>query len=78
MAALRGSDYFMVAADFDSYFEAQRAIGRHWRGGSAWWRSAILNTANMAWFSSDRTIHEYAKDIWRIQPVPVPSEGGAR
>ncbi len=66
VAALRGSDYFMVAADFDSYFDAQRAVGRHWRDRSAWWRSAILNTANMAWFSSDRTIAQYAEEIWNV------------
>jgi len=66
VAALRGSDYFMVAADFDSYFDAQRAVGRHWRDRSAWWRSAILNTANMAWFSSDRTLAQYAEEIWNV------------
>jgi starch phosphorylase len=70
VAALRTSDYFMVTADFDSYFDAQRQVAQRWRDPAAWWRSAVLNTANMAWFSSDRTIAEYASEIWQ---VPVRS-----
>jgi starch phosphorylase len=66
VASLRGSDYFMVAADFDSYYDTQRRVGERWREVGAWWRSAVLNTANMAWFSSDRTIAEYAEEIWRV------------
>ncbi len=64
--ALCGSDYFMVAADFDAYFEAQRDVAGRWAEGAAWQRSAILNTANMGWFSSDRTIREYAEEIWQL------------
>jgi starch phosphorylase len=64
--ALCGSDYFMVAADFDAYFEAQRDVAARWADEAAWQRSAILNTANMGWFSSDRTIREYAEEIWRV------------
>src|SRR6476661_3004058 len=63
MASIRGHDYFMVAADFDSYFEAQRRVDARWQDGGAWWRSAVLNTARMGWFSSDRTIAEYAEEI---------------
>jgi starch phosphorylase len=57
-------DTFMVCADFDSYVQAQIAVDRLWRDPPAWWRTAILNTASVAWFSSDRTIGEYARDIW--------------
>ena len=57
-------DTFMVAADFDSYQVAQGAVDRLWQDKPAWWRTAIRNTAAMAWFSSDRTIREYAQDIW--------------
>jgi starch phosphorylase len=64
--SLRGNDYFMVAADFDSYFETQRRVAARFRDGVAWWRSAVLNTANVGWFSSDRTIAEYADEIWQV------------
>jgi len=64
--ALRDYDRFMVAADFDFYWEAQRSIDRLWHSPSDWWRMSVLNTANMAWFSSDRAIREYADDIWHV------------
>ncbi|WP_137177264.1 glycogen/starch/alpha-glucan phosphorylase [Roseomonas sp. AR75] len=66
VASLRGDDWFMVAADFDSYYAAQRAVDRRWGERDAWWRSAVLNTANVGWFSSDRTIAEYAEEIWQV------------
>ena len=69
--ALRHLDHYMVSADFDSYYDAQRGIDTRWKAGSAWSRAAILNTARMGWFSSDRTIREYAEDIWH---VPVASQ----
>jgi glycogen phosphorylase len=59
-------DRFMVAADFDAYWDAQRSVDRLWQSPSAWWRASILNTARMGWFSSDRTIREYAGDIWHV------------
>jgi starch phosphorylase len=61
----------MVTADFDSYVDAQYTVAARWRDQRAWWRSSVLNTANMGWFSSDRTIGEYASEIWR---VPVASD----
>jgi starch phosphorylase len=65
-------DYFMVSADFDSYSVAQRRVAALWRDQHVWWRSSILNTANVGWFSSDRTIREYCDDIWN---VTVPMRG---
>jgi starch phosphorylase len=65
---LRHRDYFMVAADFDAYRSTQRAIGALWQDRGAWWRKAVLNTARMGWFSADRAILEYARDIWRAEP----------
>ena len=59
-------DHFMVCADFDAYLKSQREVATHWRNRSAWWRSSALNTARMGWFSSDRTIGEYAEDIWQV------------
>jgi starch phosphorylase len=69
--ALRYHDYYMVIADFDAYFETQRRIDRLWMSASDWSRVSILNIANMAWFSSDRAIREYAEDIWNL-PVEPP------
>ncbi|MBS0249037.1 MAG: glycogen/starch/alpha-glucan phosphorylase [Proteobacteria bacterium] len=66
VAALRDYDRFMVAADFDDYWKAQRSVDRLWRSPQDWWRMSILNTARMGWFSSDRTIGEYAADIWNV------------
>ena len=59
----------MVAADFDAYREVQRDIDELWRSPRKWRRAALLNIAGMGWFSSDRAIAEYARDIWDI-PVP--------
>jgi starch phosphorylase len=56
----------MVAADFDAYWTAQCAAAARWADRDAWLRSAICNTASMAWFSSDRTIAEYASEIWNV------------
>ncbi|MGO9675539.1 MAG: glycogen/starch/alpha-glucan phosphorylase [Methylocella sp.] len=68
--ALTYHDFFLVTADFDSYYHAQRAMFKRWRDKRAWWRSAILNTAHMGWFSSDRTIAEYAEEIWNVAMTP--------
>jgi len=66
MGGLYDHDWFMVAADFDSYHAAQRAIDRRWEDTKGWQESAIRNIANVGWFSSDRTIGEYARDIWGV------------
>nr|WP_103094208.1 glycogen/starch/alpha-glucan phosphorylase [Novosphingobium guangzhouense] len=59
-------DWFMCAADFDAYTAAQREVDRRWEDVAGWRASAIRNIANVGWFSSDRTISEYAKDIWKV------------
>ncbi len=59
-------DWFMVAADFDAYAAAQRSVDRRWRDPAGWRAATIRNVANMGWFSSDRTIGEYARDIWGV------------
>jgi starch phosphorylase len=64
--SLTAFDPFMVAADFDAYWDAQREVDRAWENPARWWRSSILNTARMAYFSSDRALREYAQDIWRV------------
>ncbi|WP_294357733.1 glycogen/starch/alpha-glucan phosphorylase [uncultured Sphingomonas sp.] len=66
MQGLYDHDWFMVAGDFDAYAAAQRDVDARWRDRDTWGRSAVLNVANMGWFSSDRTIAEYARDIWGV------------
>jgi starch phosphorylase len=64
--ALCDYDRFMVAADFEAYWIAQRRVDAWWRTPRDWWRASILNTARMAWFSSDRAVRDYAREIWTI------------
>jgi len=59
-------DTFLVCADFEAYWQAQLDVERRWRDPASWWRSAVLNTARTGWFSSDRTIREYAREIWKV------------
>jgi glycogen phosphorylase len=72
MNALRHSDYYMVTVDFDAYYATQRSVERLWLSTFDWTRASMLNIARMAWFSSDRTIGEYAQDIWKV-PFQLPS-----
>jgi starch phosphorylase len=62
-------DRYLITADFESYWAAQRDIDTLWQDPSAWWRRSILNTARIGWFSSDRTISEYAGEIWGVAPA---------
>jgi starch phosphorylase len=59
-------DWFMVAADFDAYATAQRQVDARWADRSGWQAAAIRNVAGVGWFSSDRTIRDYARDIWGV------------
>ena len=62
-------DYFMVAADFDAYWHAQRKVDSGFADTEAWAKMAVLNTAHSGWFSSDRTIQGYADDIWNVSSL---------
>lgn len=66
------ADYFLVGYDFPSYIECQDKVDEAYRNQKRWTRMSILNTAGSYKFSSDRTIHEYARDIWRIEPIVLP------
>ena len=70
--ALLDEDRFMVAADFDAYWQTQRALDALWRRPAEWWHKSILNTARMGWFSSDRTIRGYAAEIWQTAVPETP------
>ena len=66
IGGLYDHDWFMVARDYDSYAEAQRKVDAIWLDSRRWYAMAIRNTAHMGWFSSDRTISQYAQEIWDV------------
>ena len=66
IGGLYDHDWFMVARDFDAYWDAQAQVSRLWTDKARWNAMAIRNTANMGFFSSDRTIRQYAHDIWNV------------
>ncbi|MCG8570365.1 MAG: glycogen/starch/alpha-glucan phosphorylase [Spirochaetes bacterium] len=65
------NDTYMHMADFQSYLECQKRISEEYRDQEKWTKKAIFNVANMGKFSTDRTISEYAKDIWRVKPLEI-------
>jgi len=67
-----GKDYYLVARDFKSYIEAQERIDETWKDKTLWSKMCINTIAGMGKFSSDRTILEYAKDVWNLKPCRVP------
>jgi starch phosphorylase len=69
---LTNGDHYMHLADLTSYVQAQERLGELYSNASEWARKAILNVASSGKFSSDRTIHEYATEIWKAEPCPIP------
>jgi len=65
----QGDEYFHLA-DLPSYIDVQKHAGTEFRNSAGWARKAILNVARIGKFSSDRTIREYATDIWRLKSIP--------
>ena len=64
---LWGGDHYMLLADFDSYCAAQARVDTLYRNPAAWAKKAIANVAGIGFFSSDRTIAEYARDVWSLK-----------
>ena len=69
---LTNGDHYMHLADLTSYCQAQDRLGELYANPDEWARKAILNVASSGKFSSDRTIAEYAADIWKVEPCPIP------
>jgi len=68
---LTGRDPFFVLADFTDYLRAQDAVSAAWADREHWNRMSLLNTARTGFFSSDRSIREYAERIWKVKPFPI-------
>ena len=73
LSSILGWDEYLVLADYRSYIDCHdQAVGPAWADQDRWDRMSILNTARSGFFSSDRTIRDYNRDIWHTEPVPVP------
>ena len=68
-------DHYLLLADYRSYVDTQDRVDALYRAEDEWTRKAVLNVAGMGFFSSDRTIAEYAHDIWHSTPVHIPAPG---
>jgi starch phosphorylase len=66
---LTHGDHYFLMADYQSYVSVQNAVGEAYQHQDDWMRKAIINVANMGTFSSDRSIHDYARTIWNIKPM---------
>ena len=63
------NDEYMLLADFDSYIAKQEEVDALYNNKKLWWKKSIINVANCGFFSSDRTISSYAKDVWKIKEI---------
>jgi starch phosphorylase len=68
---LNKGDFYLHLADLRSYSDAHARLGQFYRNPAAWDRAAIINVASSGKFSSDRTIAQYASEIWNVAPCPV-------
>jgi starch phosphorylase len=71
---LLGSDPFLVLADYRSYVECQAHVSTLWHDPQTWTRKSIINVAHMGKFSSDRSIRDYCRQVWRVQPMHIRME----
>jgi starch phosphorylase len=67
-----GGDYYLISADFRSYLEAQDRVDVMYKDAKRWAKASIMCTAGMGKFSSDRSIQEYAQQIWKVEPCAMP------
>jgi starch phosphorylase len=72
--SLLNNDRYMLLADFQAYVEGQKQVALSYADRAGWTKKCLYNIARTGWFSSDRTIREYAEEIWGIKPVKVELE----
>jgi starch phosphorylase len=65
-------DEYLTLADYRAYVDCQDRVARAWRDQEGWLRASILNAARSGFFSADRTVRDYSREIWHVKPVPVP------
>jgi glycogen phosphorylase len=68
---VNGGDNYMLLADFEDYVKTQDKVSEQFKNQNEWAKETIINAARMGFFSSDRTIREYANDIWDVKPVEI-------
>ena len=78
VSGLLGSDYYQLLADYADYVATQEKVDQCYRDPMDWTRRAVLNVAGMGMFSSDRTIQEYASEIWGVAPLVLSSSSDNR
>lgn len=66
---MHNGDFYQRYADFRSYVDTQTRVDELYRDERAWYRAALINIANMGYFSSDRSIEDYCREIWHIKPL---------
>lgn len=71
-AARSSNDPWLTVADLASYLDAQTEVESAWTDEAEWMRMSIMNTANSARFSTDRTMRDYNRDIWKLEPITLP------
>ena len=76
--AVKIKDRYFILADFESYAAAQRDVETAYNDPKRWARMAMMNVANVGKFSSDRTIEEYAQEIWHLEKVLIPARRGRK
>jgi starch phosphorylase len=76
--SILGWDEYLCLADYRSYVDCQDTVDRAWQDLERWTRMSIFNTARCGFFSSDRTVRDYCRDIWRVEPVRTAVGGSVR
>ncbi len=72
--SLKNQDDYLLFADYQSYIDCQKHVSHAYQDTQTWTKMSILNAARIGYFSSDRAIQDYSRDIWHVQPVPIQLE----